>query len=333
MHEASYLEAYKHCRLCPNLCSIDRTRGQVGICGESAHMRIAWAGLHRGEEPPVTGRYGSGTIFFSGCPLHCAYCQNCQISAQVDISTVTTVTVKQLAQLMLDLQQMKAANINIVTGTHFIPSIAEAILLARRTGLNIPIVWNSSGYEEVQALEMIDSLIDLYLIDVKTLDTRVAARFCGTKHYVDSILPVMTWLFKAKPNTYVNDAGELYGILIRHLLFPGTLEATKEVLVWFARYAKQHAWLSLMVQFVPPKKEPSMETIREDEYQILLDLLEALEIDDGFVQELADNIPWIPDFTRDNPFPADFADPLASFLALRKVSADNRAGERLPFEN
>ncbi len=306
---------YSSCRLCPHACAVDRNKEIYGVCGEGSVMRIAWMGLHRGEEPPLVGEHGSGTIFFSGCPLHCTYCQNCQISGRENPVGIE-VSPAELAGLLLSLQQMGAANANLVTGTHFIPSIVESILLAKAQGFTLPVVWNSSGFESPTALELIDPLVDLYLVDVKTLEKGVAARFCGSGSYAQAIIPVMEYLLEKHPEVTVDVSGILRGVLVRHMVFPGAFSATIEVLRWFARHAKGKAWLSLMVQFVPPQGE-AMPAVTERQYDRLLQVLDELEIEDGFVQELADNIPWIPDFTRDNPFPETFAEPLPAFLALR----------------
>lgn len=306
---------YSACHLCPHLCGVDRTSGKRGVCGETDVMRIAWMGLHRGEEPPLIGTKGSGTVFFSGCPLHCAYCQNCQISTR-RASVGTEVSPAQLSGLLMGLQEMGAANANLVTGTHFIPSIIEALDLARTQGFTLPVVWNSSGFESVEALKLVDPYVDCHLIDMKTLDRQVGSVFCGSAAYADAIVPVMRFLLERRKPVTIDEQGIFRGLLVRHLVFPGTLEASKEVLRWFATHAKDRAWLSLMVQFVPPAGEP-MPAITEDEYDELIGLLDELDIEEGFVQELADNIPWIPDFTRDNPFPEGFADPLKDFLRLR----------------
>lgn len=317
------LEAYTCCSLCPNYCGVDRAAGMVGRCGETDTVRIAWSGLHRGEEPPVTGENGSGMIFFCGCPLHCAFCQNHQISAGIadgGPSVGIAVSISELASMMLALEKMGASNINLVTGTHFIPSIIEAIKLARKDGLALQIVWNSSGYESMEGLALIDPYVDLYLIDVKTLDAGVAERFCGLPTYSEIIRPVMDFLVARHNAVTFDEKGNMQGLLVRHLLFPGTLPATKEFLRYFAKTLKNHAWLSLMVQFVPPLGDVTFVEITEDEYDSLIDLMEELEIEDGFVQELADNIPWIPDFNREVPFPQSFADVLPYFLELKQES-------------
>jgi putative pyruvate formate lyase activating enzyme len=325
MVDASELVNYGHCMLCPNACGVDRLKGGIGVCGETSDVRIAWSGLHRGEEPPVTGKKGSGMIFFCGCPLHCAYCQNHQISKyKSDVGF--EVSIEELSSIMLSLEAMGATNINLVTPTHFYPSIIVALRMAREKGLKLPVVNNSSGYESIEGLSLIDPYIDLYLIDVKTLERDVASVFCGRAHYADVIKGVMAWLVKRHP-TIKQDKKGLHGILVRHLLFPGTLDATLRFLGYYKDELDAHAWLSLMVQFVPPEKNPGFKDIDQATYDRLIEKLEEKGIDNGFVQDLADNIPWIPDFTRDVPFPSSFADPLPLFLEL-KAKALSRLSSR-----
>jgi len=310
---------YSSCRLCPNNCAVDRTKGQLGRCAQTDKVRIAWSGLHRGEEPPVSGERGSGMIFFCGCPLHCQYCQNYQISQKgwkgIEVSD------EELARIMLELQAFGAATLNLVTGTHFIPSIIHALEIAKGQGFSLPVVWNSSGYESTDALKLIDPYIDLYLVDVKTLDRNVADRFCGLYSYARVIVPVMQFLKRRHPTTDLENG--LKGTLVRHLVFPGCIAQTLDVLTWFADNFKDNMLMSLMVQFVPPLENPGFPKISDSEYSLLLAKLDALGID-GFVQERSDNeILWIPDFRLDNPFPAGFADILPYFRdmkdRLRKV--------------
>lgn len=262
-------------------------------------------------------------VFFCGCPLHCQYCQNYQISGALDGQEGSrcrsydgvAVTEKQLADLMLDLQSFGAASINLVTGTHYIPSIAVALKDAKARGLSLPVVWNSSGYEKVEAMRLIDDLIDLYLLDVKTIDKDVASRFCGLARYCDAIVPLVRFLKRRHPHTYMENG--LEGVLVRHLVFPGTLDATMRFLSWYADNLKDNFLLSLMVQFVPPLEDPGFPKLAKSEYDSLLDALDRYEID-GFIQEQSDNeILWIPDFTKDQPFPDSFAEPLSSFLELK----------------
>jgi len=307
-------DLYKKCQLCPNMCMVDRTSGRTGRCNETSSVRIAWAGLHKGEEPPVSGRNGSGMVFFCGCPLHCAYCQNYQISsaggAGFEVST------EELSGIFKALQDFGATTLNLVTGTHFVPSIIEALELAKKDGFSLPVVWNSSGYETVQTLRMIDPYVDLYLLDAKTLDRKVGQVFCGLPNYADAIVPVMQFLKRRHPET---DLEKLKGVLIRHLVFPGTLDATFSFLKWFADNYAQSFRLSLMVQFVPPLENPGFKALTAEEYRRLTDYLEELDVD-GFVQEQDDNeILWIPDFNRDNPFPEGFSKVLPLFLEYKRV--------------
>lgn len=307
---------YSDCTLCPNACHVNRLAGEKGICGQSSEIRIAWSGLHRGEEPPISGEKGSGMIFFCGCPLRCQYCQNFQISRATSSSWLS-VTTEELSRLMLELQSFGAATLNLVTGTHYIPSIIHALLLAKSRGFSLPVVWNSSGYETVSALRMIDSFIDLYLLDAKATDSTVASAFCATSKYPEVLSPVLNFLKRRHPET---DIENLKGVLIRHLVFPGTIKQSQDFLHFFADNFKENFCLSLMTQFVPPKELSPLQSfpkITDSEYRTLSSLVENLGID-GFIQDRSDNeIHWIPDFTQDQPFPEGFADPLPYFLELK----------------
>jgi putative pyruvate formate lyase activating enzyme len=314
---------YTNCNLCPNHCGVDRTKSKLGICDESDEVRVAFSGLHRGEEPPVTGKNGSGMIFFSGCPLHCQYCQNYQISGGVnkrDGNVGTPVSIDELSTLMCELEKMGANNINLVTPTHFIPSIVLAIEKARSNNLTLPIVYNTSGFEDIEALKLIDKYIDLYLIDLKTLDKGVSKNFCGRALYAERIKDVFSFLVKRHPKFEVfDDYTTPKGLLVRHLVFPNELEATYQVLDYFAKELKDSCFLSLMVQFIDPKNYKTFEKIKDWEYEALLNYLDKLNIENGFVQELEDNIEWIPDFKKDRPFPDDFCDPLDYYLKLKQA--------------
>ena len=319
--EALLQTHYKNCRLCPNDCRVNRLSGTMGRCGELATVRVAWSGLHRGEEPPITGVKGSGMIFFSGCPLHCAYCQNFQISGPSERGKPAVgieLSEEELAHMMLSLQAIGATNLNLVTGTHFIPSIVEALDIAKAKGFSLDVVWNSSGFESQIGLDLIDPYIDLYLVDVKTLDEQVSKTFCALPLYAQKIRDVMRTIVAKKKCTYISEDDQLKGVLVRHLVFPGTITASFQVLRYFAKELKEACYLSLMVQFEPPKGEVRFPPITEAEYDRLLEVLDDLEIENGFIQELGENISWIPDFTQDNPFPKDFAIPSPYFLDLKR---------------
>ena len=306
---------YENCRLCPNFCEVDRHKTK-GACGQTDRVRIAWSGLHKGEEPPVSGEYGSGMIFFTGCPLGCRFCQNYQISSPRDDAYGIEVTTDELSEIMLALQDFKAASLNLVTGTHFIPSIAASLDIAKKKGFCLPVVWNSSGYESQEGLQIIDPYIDVYLVDVKTYDRDVAAKFCGRARYCDYIDSVMDFIVSRHPHT---DLDRMKGTLVRHLVFPGELDATKQFLVRFAQKYRKSCYLSLMVQFIPPRGDVYFPSVSDEEYDELIDMLDILGIDDGFVQDRSDDdILWIPDFRKDVPFPSSFAAALPYFLELKR---------------
>ena len=311
------LSLYSECTLCPNMCRADRRTG-AGVCRQGDKVRIAWAGLHRGEEPPITGERGSGMLFFTGCPLHCRYCQNRQISGSDGLNYGIEVTIEELGGLMLSLEGMGAATLNLVTGTHFIPSIIKALDIARKKGLTLPVVWNSSGFERIEALALIDPYIDVYLLDCKTLDRNVAKVYCGGAKYVPSILPVLDYVKGTHPYT---DLDRLKGTILRHLVFPGTLNATRKFLRVFAERYKDAFFLSLMTQFVPPLGDLSFSPLTEEECDSLVYLMEDLGIEDGFMQDPGDDdVLWIPDFRKDRPFPESFSDPDPLFLSLKRRS-------------
>lgn len=299
------------CTLCPKTCNVDRINN-LGFCKEGLKARVSWAGLHRGEEPPLIGEKGSGTVFFSSCTLSCPFCQNYQISRPGN-NIGKIVSDEELANIFLELEKMGAANINLITGTHFTYAIINALKIAKNNGLTLPIVWNSSGYETVETLELLDPFIDLYLLDAKTISETVSTQFCGGKDYPKVIKKVLRFLKEKYKKT---DLENQKGVLIRHLVFPGTLDASIQFINYFGQRYKDNFALSLMVQFVPPLQDVDFPKIRDEEYDLLIDALEDAEIEEGFVQEMGDEIVWIPNFNKTNPFADGFADALDYFINL-----------------
>jgi putative pyruvate formate lyase activating enzyme len=293
---------------------VDRTAGQLGLCGETDKLRIAFAGIHRGEEPcismgepsPFTG---SGTIFFSGCPLGCSFCQNRQLTAKSCSHMGAEVSFAQFSEICLRLQAEGAANINLVTGTHFIPSIYEGIRMAREHGLDLPIVWNTSSFESAAGLEMLDDVVDIYLADIKWIDDEQSRRFTGNNRYAEHVVPAIDWMTGNRDLRWDSER-LIRGVILRHLVLPGHLESTYRVLDLFARKWSGKSILSLMVQYVPTEVNAGDRGLVEREYAELIDHLDALGIEDGYIQELGDETPWIPDFSRLNPFPSTFSTPV-----------------------
>lgn len=308
---------------------MNRLAGAAAYCGEIAELRIAAATIHRGEEPPVTGIGGSGTIFVTGCTLGCKFCQNWQISQK---GMGRAISLDEFSCICLDLQNAGAENINIVTGSHVIPAIAAGVELARREGLFIPILWNSSSYENVSALELLHDTISVYLPDLKTLDSNISKKYFNAKDYpetaANAILKMMdfqklqfgaprikTSLGKSidQPDEISNETVIQSGVIIRHLVLPEHLESTQKVLQWFADHAQGKALLSLMMQYTPVYQGTNEGSnipdryVQEMEYETVVNWLEEYGIDDGFYQELVPSNDWLPDFNKHNPFSSELS--------------------------
>ncbi len=312
---------YKNCLQCPRACGVDRTAGLSGFCGEGIKLRAAVACLHFGEEPLVTVFGGSGTIFLSGCSLACAFCQNYQISQK---GYGKEISEEDFAKICLDLQKAGAENINIVTGSHQIPAIADALKAARAEGLAIPICWNSSGYESVESLELLRGLVDIWLPDIKTLDKALSKKLFNAENYPEAAKAALLWMMDASPLKIVSvkkDGQEkekiLSGVIARHLFLPGHFSQSADVLDWLKKNGDGRAIISLMSQYTPvpfkeeeaalQKRKAALSAIQnrlvsKEEDSDLRDLIEAYDFDLLFYQELSDDTSWLPDFTKDSPF-------------------------------
>ncbi len=280
-------------------------------------MRIAWAGIHRGEEPSLCGPGGSGTVFFTGCTLKCFFCQNHQLSRE---KMGRAVSPDEFATLCLMLQEAGAENINLVTGTQFIPSIIEGLTIARARGLNIPILWNSSGFENLLGLSLLAPWIDVYLPDLKTLDPSLSREIFHTDTYPDTASRAICKMAELRPPRFEGDQ-MAEGVIVRHLVLPGLLENTREVLEWYSRHLRYRALLSVMFQYTPLSKPASPlpsqgewnRKVTREEYNRVLEYLEEFNIRDGYIQELPGEEDPLPDFSRVDAFPPDLAKHLWSW--------------------
>jgi putative pyruvate formate lyase activating enzyme len=299
---------YARCLLCPRACGVDRLGSARGFCREGARIRAAWAGLHFGEEPPITGRGGSGTIFFTGCTLKCCYCQNDQLSRS---GLGTELEPEQLARLMMRLQAEGAENINLVTGSQFAPGIVGAARLAGEQGLAIPLLWNSSGYESLETLRLLAPWVRVWLPDCKTLDPELARGLMGAPDYPQVVREALAFMVASRPPVWEGERLR-QGVIVRHLVLPGHPGSTREVLAWFRENLYGKALLSLMVQYTPNPRASARAGEREAgpsrrvsaaEYERVLGWLEELGIEDGFIQEPEPGSEWLPDFSRPDPFP------------------------------
>ncbi|MBU3917150.1 radical SAM protein, partial [bacterium] len=246
-----FLDYLGECDCCPRHCRVNRLNGESGICGIDSSIQVSHIGLHFGEEPPISGTHGSGTIFFSGCNLQCVFCQNYQISQQFQNNKNKIVTTETLALEMVRLQEEGAHNINFVSPSHVVFQMAEAIQVARRNGLTIPIVYNSNGYDSVTSLQRIRGLVDIFLPDIKYTDNRLGETFSNIHNYADVIENVLKEMYSQVGHLKTDDAGiALSGILVRHLVLPSCGTNSRNCLKLLAELSTD-IHISLMSQYSP----------------------------------------------------------------------------------
>jgi putative pyruvate formate lyase activating enzyme len=242
-------DVLRSCRLCPRQCGTNRREGKTGACGATLLPRVASANVHHGEEPPISGERGSGTIFFSHCSLHCVFCQNWPIS-QKGVGEV--ITIDALAEKMLELQERSVHNINLVNPTHYWPQIAAAVFLARRRGLTIPVLGNTNGFERAETLELVSPFVELWLPDIKYDSARTAKSCSGAALLPHATWRAVGWMLKHAGPLQVDDHGiATRGVLIRHLVLPERLDESRLVLRGIKRRFGQRTPLALMTQYFP----------------------------------------------------------------------------------
>lgn len=291
----------KECKLCPRNCKVNRLIGEKGVCGADGTLKVARAALHFWEEPCISGEKGSGTVFFSHCNLKCIYCQNCEISRG---EAGKEITVQRLSDIFLELQQKGANNINLVTPTHYIPQIIKAVKTAREKGLNLPIVYNTSGYETPENIRLLAGTVDIYLTDFKYMDKTLAKLFSKAEDYPDYAKKALDEMFLQVGTPVFNDDDILQkGIIVRHLLLPAHLKDSKQILNYLYERYQNKIYYSLMNQYTPMKKLDYPELnkkVSNKEYQDLIDHAIDLGIENGFVQEGETNKKsYIPPFDNE----------------------------------
>ena len=266
-------ELQKNCCLCPRNCGIDRLAGQKGFCGVTAEIMVARAALHMWEEPCISGKEGSGAVFFSGCSLGCVFCQNRAISRG---QSGKMITVERLAEIFLDLQRQKANNINLVTAGHFLVQVREALILAKKQGLTIPVVYNSSGYEKAEMLQLLDGLVDIYLPDFKYMESDLAGKYSHAKDYPEIAREALAEMVRQAGTPEFDDRGMMKkGVIVRHLLLPGHVRNSRKVLEYLYETYKDQIYISLMNQYTPMPavlEDPQLSRkVTAREYDRLLD--------------------------------------------------------------
>ena len=283
----------ENCTICPRKCGINR-RDAKGYCGETAAVRVARAALHMWEEPCISGERGSGTVFFTGCPLKCVFCQNGVIA---NSKAGREVSIERLSEIYLKLQAEGANNINLVTATHFIPQVAKSLERAKGHGLNIPVVYNTGGYESVQGLRILDGLIDVYLPDMKYYSEPLSARYSNAKDYFKVAKEAINEMFLQVKKPVFADADDVVekgimkkGIIVRHLVLPGQAEDSKRILKYLHDTYGDDIFISIMNQYTPMEgigsKYPELNRkLTEKEYDEVVDYAIEIGIENGFIQE------------------------------------------------
>jgi len=299
-----YLEK---CVLCPHMCRVNRKAGETGFCNAGLMPSVSSAMAHHGEEPPISGKFGSGTIFFSRCNMRCVYCQNYQISQEPGgIDT----NILKLAEIMIELQVKKCHNINLVSPTIWIPQILGAVSMARIKGLNIPLVYNTGGYDNPKIIELLEGIIDIYMPDMRYSDDLSAEKYSGIKNYVRNNRESVAEMYRQVGNLKIGRNGVANkGLLIRLLVMPGNICGTRKTLDFIKSELSIEVPLSIMAQYHPEYKASSFtelsRNINEDEYWEVVNYAEKLGFENGWTQDfisLSKEDQFMPDFNKKEVF-------------------------------
>lgn len=281
------MNKYENCLLCPRKCGINRSTGQTGVCGVSSEIKVARAALHYWEEPCISGKRGSGAVFFSGCSLHCVFCQNREIS---DGKAGKLISKERLSDIFMELADKGANNINLVTLGQYIPDIVWAVNDAKSRGMKLPIIYNTSGYENVTELKLLEGIVDVYLPDFKYMDSTLSARYSRAKDYPSVAKKALSEMVRQQPDVVIDDATGLIqkGVIVRQLLLPGHVNDAKAVLKYLYDTYHDHVYISMMSQFTPIalKDYPEINrTVTRREYERLVDYALEIGITNAFIQE------------------------------------------------
>lgn len=290
----------KNCKVCPFLCGVDRSSEKLGMCKCNDKVKISLASLHYFEEPCISGKNGSGTIFFTGCNLKCIYCQNYEISHE---HKGKEITVEHLAEIMLNEQNdKKAENINLVTPTMYVYQIIEAIKIARKNGLTIPIIYNTNGYERVETLKQLDGYIDVYLPDFKYSDNELAKKYSSVNNYTQVVQNAIKEMCRQVGEPKFDENGMITkGVMIRHLILPNYIQNTKDVLKWLKENIDEKVYINIMAQYFPTylAKKYNMlnRKLTQGEYDEIEQYVWELGIENGYMQELGEHEEeYVPEF-------------------------------------
>lgn len=277
----------RSCTLCPRMCRVDRTAGEKGFCGMGVAVQGARAALHMWEEPCISGKKGSGAIFFSGCTLKCVFCQNWEMAEGKYGKEISS---QRLTEIFLELQGKGAANINLVTAGHFVVPVKEALLRAKEQGLAIPVIYNSGGYERVETLRFLEPVVDVWLPDFKYMDGRLAREYSKAEDYPQTAKKALEEMVRQAGECRFDKEGYIQkGVIVRHLILPGHTRDSMEILSYLHKTYGEHIYISVMNQYTPLPQvkdlEPLNRKVTRREYRRVLDFALELGIEQGYFQE------------------------------------------------
>ena len=293
------MEELNSCTICPHNCKVNRNNGKMGRCRSGNKVKIALASVHNYEEPCISGKNGSGTIFFSNCNLSCIYCQNYKIS---QLGKGYELSVEELANIMLEQQEKGVNNINLVTPTMYAYQIIEAIKIARKNGLNIPIVYNTNGYENVKTIQDLNGYIDIYLPDLKYYSNELSKKYSKVDNYFKYTTEAIKEMYRQVGCPVFDENGIIQkGLIIRHLVLPNHLQNSKHVLKWIKENMPEDTYVSVMAQYFPTYKAKEDDLINrkltKKEYKEIEEFLYTLDLRNGYMQELGEHEEeYVPDF-------------------------------------
>lgn len=291
----------EQCMLCPHNCKVNRINNEIGRCKCTSEIKIALVHLHKFEEPCISGQNGSGTVFFSNCNLNCTYCQNYEISHE---GKGYIVSVNELAKIFLEQQKNGAHNINLVTPTMYVIQIIEAIKIAKQQGLNIPIIYNTNSYENIETIKLLNGYIDVYLPDLKYYSNELSFKYSKVNNYFENAIKVIQEMYSQVGAPVFDENGLIKkGVIIRHLILPNYIQNTKNILKWIKNNMPQDTYISIMSQYFPTykalKDEKLNRKITKREYKIIEEYLYSLELENGYIQDFQandDEEKYVPEF-------------------------------------
>ncbi len=279
------------CEICPHKCGVNRTKNEVGRCKSTDKVKIALYSLHHFEEPCISGKHGSGTVFFSNCNLNCVYCQNYEISQQ---GKGREISIEELAKILIKQQDRRAENINLVTPTTYAPQIIEAIKIAKKNGLTIPIIYNTNGYENIDTLKLLEGYVDVYLPDLKYYDNELGKKYSKVDNYFEIATKAIQEMYRQVGSPKFNHNGMIEkGVMIRHLVLPNHIENSKKILKWLKENMDEQVYIDIMAQYFPTYKAKDMKDLNrkltKEEYQEIEEYVYQLDIQNGYMQELGEH--------------------------------------------